>query len=223
MPGSSRQVSITVLAPHIDDEVIGAGGSIAKHIDLGNIVNVIYVNSGRNREEAEVREGEAEMVCKSLKIKRHAFLREDITGAGELAIRKIVGLLREYKTNFIYAPHKDDGDSEHILVNGLAARAIWLANGRHYPEIPGRCSIHGALFYEVHRPIGEVHYLEDISGYAEVKRSAILMYASQMRVSRYDQSALGLNTFRGVSAELGQSAEAFQLLGFRNMFNPFKR
>ena len=34
--------NILVLAPHMDDEVIGCGGSILKHIYAGNDVSVLF-------------------------------------------------------------------------------------------------------------------------------------------------------------------------------------
>jgi hypothetical protein len=36
-----------VLAPHMDDEVIGCGGTLYKHIQGGAIVTVIYMTDGR--------------------------------------------------------------------------------------------------------------------------------------------------------------------------------
>ncbi|MCK9232707.1 MAG: PIG-L family deacetylase, partial [Syntrophales bacterium] len=57
---------ILVAAPHPDDEWIGCGGSLLKHIRRGNPVTVVYMTSGeagglgRTREAlAAVREAEA--------------------------------------------------------------------------------------------------------------------------------------------------------------------
>lgn len=215
--------NITILAPHIDDEVIGAGGSIAKHINLGNTINIIYVNSGKTPEEVSVRENEAEKVCQFLGVSDYSFLRENPSNLDDESTKKLVALLRQYETDFLYAPHKADGDLEHTKVHELALRCQWIANGEneHYSDLPGKCNIKGVFLYEIHRPIGEVHYLEDISGYEEIKREAIKMYASQISQARYDLSSLGLNTYRGISFELGDSAEAFQLYGFRNIFDSF--
>jgi len=223
MPNTSKQFNITILAPHIDDEVIGVGGSIVKHTDLGNKVNVIYVSSGENEQEIKVRENEAERVCQYLKINNFSFLREGISNPNENSLERIVALLRRYGTDFLYAPHKEEGDIEHVRIYDLAIRSRWLANNNenYYPNIPEKCDIKGILLYEVHRPIGEVHYLEDISSYAEIKKEAIRMYTSQIARVRYDESSLALNRFRGISSETSQSAEAFQLLGFCNMFNLF--
>jgi N-acetylglucosamine malate deacetylase 1 len=41
-----RQTSVVVIAAHPDDEVLGVGGTIQKHIQIGRSVTVIYVTDG---------------------------------------------------------------------------------------------------------------------------------------------------------------------------------
>jgi len=209
--------NITVLAPHIDDEVIGAGGSIAKHIDLGNIVRVIFINSGQTKREIRVRESEAEGVIDFLGIKDADFLRKSPTSLGNRVLKEIVHLLRRHSADFIYAPHLNEGDIEHVAVSQLAHRIVWLANGNYYPGEKERCEIKALFLYEVHRPISEVHYLEDIAKYENKKVDAIRFYKSQLERVRYDQSAINLNRYRGISSEVSSSAEAFQIAAARNL------
>ena len=38
---------IVVLAPHMDDEVIGCGGTLARHIACGSHVTVVFLTDGR--------------------------------------------------------------------------------------------------------------------------------------------------------------------------------
>src|SRR3989338_967471 len=59
--------NVLVLAPHFDDETIGCGGTIRKHILGGNRVCVVYVTDGRKgipdladkEKVTEIRKGEA--------------------------------------------------------------------------------------------------------------------------------------------------------------------
>jgi len=43
-PGNSK---IVVLAPHMDDEVLGCGGTIARHIAAGAKVQIVFLTDGR--------------------------------------------------------------------------------------------------------------------------------------------------------------------------------
>ena len=45
--------SILVVAAHPDDEVIGCGGTIAKHIDNGDTVSVLIVAEGETSRQSE--------------------------------------------------------------------------------------------------------------------------------------------------------------------------
>ncbi|MBS3105106.1 PIG-L family deacetylase [Candidatus Woesearchaeota archaeon] len=218
-----NNLNITILAPHIDDEIVGAGGSIAKHIDLGNRVRVVYISSGLTPDEVAVREKESERVAEFLEITDIRFLRQRPTELGERHIEGIVSMLRKFSTDFIYAPHLNDGDVEHTAVSQLAYRLLWLANGGYYNAHPNPNSVKGLFLYEVHRPIGEVHYFEDITGYEGKKIAALQLFASQLQQVRYDESAMHLNRYRGISSEVAPSVEAFQLAGFRNFFNMFAR
>src|SRR5262249_22255086 len=56
-PGTGK---VVVLAPHMDDEIIGCGGTVARHVDAGADVTVIYLTDGRRGSAALFRlDGEA--------------------------------------------------------------------------------------------------------------------------------------------------------------------
>ena len=44
---------IMVIAAHPDDEVLGCGGTIARHADSGEIVNVLIVAEGKTSRQQE--------------------------------------------------------------------------------------------------------------------------------------------------------------------------
>src|SRR5688500_14721012 len=74
---------IIVIAPHPDDEAIGCGGTIRRHVERGDAVHVIFLTSGekgcRGRElseTAQIREAEAESAKAILGIAEIDFWRQ---------------------------------------------------------------------------------------------------------------------------------------------------
>src|SRR5690606_10346343 len=65
---------ILVLAPHQDDEIIGPGGTLLKHLESGNLVHVVFITDGRKGkaigqtvdEIIAIRKLEAIRVCEEL-------------------------------------------------------------------------------------------------------------------------------------------------------------
>jgi len=41
------EARVLVIAPHSDDEVIGCGGVIARHVRSGSTVHIVYMTDGR--------------------------------------------------------------------------------------------------------------------------------------------------------------------------------
>lgn len=211
---------ILIIAPHIDDEVLGCGGSIAKHKLQGNEVQVAYLTSGANDDETRTREAEAGAVCSFLDIGDYHFFRMPSRGIqkSEESIREMVRLFREFKPHVVYAPHKEEADLDHRAAHAIATEAVWSANGPYFPEVSGHCSITGVLLYEVHTPVQYVQYMEDITTVIEKKREAISHYRSQQGRTNYIDAILALNRYRALMKGVGEYAEAFQMTLFRNMF-----
>ena len=208
-----------VIAPHIDDEVLGCGGSLAKHRLQGNDVQVAYLTSGANDEETRTRENEARDVCSFLDIRVYHFFRMPSRGIqkNEGSVREMVRLFRDFKPHIVYAPHKEEADLDHRAAHDIVTVAVWSANGPYFPEVLGPCSIKGVLLYEVHTPIQHIQYLEDITTGIEKKREAIRHYRSQQG-ELYAEAILALNRYRAIMKGVGEYAEAFQMTMFRNMF-----
>ena len=58
--------NILVVAPHADDEVLGVGGTILKHIELGDCVHIVVCGCREQDEPDHIIE--ATKHCKSVKI-----------------------------------------------------------------------------------------------------------------------------------------------------------
>jgi len=117
-------MKILIIAPHPDDEVLGCGGTIVKHVNRGDEVYLCIVTKGYipdwSEEFLKNRPKEIEKANKILGIKKTYFLdyptvKLDTIPQKELneAISKVVN---EVKPDILYIPHKGDLNKDHRLV-----------------------------------------------------------------------------------------------------------
>jgi LmbE family N-acetylglucosaminyl deacetylase len=203
---------IVVLAPHMDDEVIGCGGTLARHIACGSDVTVVFLTDGRlggkttaagtaQSDIAAVRKREAQLALAELGVTHSVFLdAEDgrlgaTPGLGE-ALRAALAAARP---DIVYLPFFLEEHPDHRAVSVLLAEAV---NGA---GMSFRC--HG---YEVWTPLFP-NCLVRIDATVEAKRRAIAHYQSQLAEADYLHTALGLNAYRSSALADGECrfAEAF--------------
>ena len=220
-----KQLPILVFAAHPDDEVIGCGGSIAKHIKAGNSVEVVYFTSSDasgDVSRAHAREKEARNACKILGVSNPHFMRRQgrFLKYDKEILEDTVRTLKESDPSYVYTHHPSDGDRDHVIAYRITNEACWLASKPYMPQCgPNICHISGVLLYEICRPILNYQYVEDISGYMNVKLKALKEYKSQLLLVRYDEAVKGLNRYRGIMSGHGEYAEVFGIKHFERFFN----
>lgn len=199
----SKDLNILVVAPHPDDEVAGCGGTIAKAVEKGYEVNVLYLSSGDSIEKT--REKEAEEVCSFLKITDLEFLRlKDRTfKINAVNIQKVTESFNRIQPDYVYVNHELDSDYEHKIAYRLVSEAHWRYN------LQSKKKIKGVALYEVHKPIQTYNLVEDITDYIDIKMEAMSHYKSQLKISRLDLAIKGLNQYRGILHEQCEFAEVF--------------
>ena len=117
-------MKILIIAPHPDDEVLGCGGTVAKHSKRGDEVYLCIVTKAYTPDWSEEflknRPKEIEKSNKILGIKKTYFLdyltvKLDTIPQKELneAISKVVN---EVNPDILYIPHKGDLNKDHRLV-----------------------------------------------------------------------------------------------------------
>lgn len=115
---------ILVIAPHPDDEVLGCGGTIAKHKKQGDKIYLCIVTKAYTPDWSEEfiknRAEEIKKANKVLNIQKTYFLdfptvKLDIIPQKELndALRKIIA---KVKPDIMYIPHKGDLNKDHRLI-----------------------------------------------------------------------------------------------------------
>jgi LmbE family N-acetylglucosaminyl deacetylase len=229
MTGAMPQ-SILVVAAHPDDEVLGCGGTIARHADAGDLVRVLIVAEGATSRQGQRDRAEAADELTSLA--QAAQTASTILGAVGVElmdlpdnrldsldrldlIKQIEERITRNKPQVVYVHHAGDVNVDHRRLHEAVITAC--------RPIPGQ-PVRRLLSFEVAsstewQPPGSAqafhpNWFVDISSQWERKCLALEAYASEMRHwphARSIESLEHLARWRG--AQVGvEAAEAFCLL-----------
>jgi len=230
IPKEAARERVLVFAPHPDDDIIGCGGSIAKHIQQGREVTVVYMTSGESGsttcpkiELAKIRTEEAVQAAKILGLGE-----QDLVFLGKPDgyllyskdnIIELITLIRDKRPNLVYMPHQNDLHKDHVVTHELAAEACRRSGGPWFQECTGQpWNVENILGYEVWTPLQELSYIEDISDYMEIKLEALNQHESQLRDIQYEEGIKGLNQYRGIMTGKGNYCECFQVMRISRIF-----
>ncbi len=215
-PESPESGRVLVLAPHIDDDVIGCGGTLARHAESGDEVAALYF-----ADCTDERIKEAQAAARVIGIGKLEFL--DCTsksknldrqkGAGQ----KLKKLLDEYRPHTVYLPSLFDRHNDHLALNHILAN-LYRENRYGFTV----CA------YEVWTPLVP-NLVMDISSTFEKKTRALSEYKSQLGANNWVDAAAALNRYRAVVSGCGQYAEGFMRYSmgkyfelWRNVYDPGK-
>ena len=187
---------VLVLSPHPDDETIGCGGTLCSHVAGGDEVRVVFLTSGelgghgaRSEETGRRREGEAAAAARILGVRQLEFWRgpDGHLRAGEPVIRRLTGLLRQWRPQSVYTTHPGEMHPDHRAAPRLLSRALAAA----------RLSRPDVWLFEIWTPLARMDRIVDITPWIETKLRALRAYESQCSVLRFDEAVAGLNRYRG--------------------------
>ena len=217
--------TVLVIAPHPDDEVLGVGGTILRHVSIGDPVHVVICTRGQEERfpKAQVERVQAE--AKSV----HALLGLASSHALDLPAAMLdtipaadvnAALGRVFATvspDTVYIPHVGDVHRDHQIIFN-AAMVCSRPTGASAPA-PSRI-----LAYETVSetdwnaapltPSFVPNVYVDITRYIDRKLKACALYASQIRPAPDQRS---IETLRAQSIVRGSvigchHAEAFMLI-----------
>ncbi len=214
---------ILVIAAHPDDEVLGCGGVIARHVAQGDQVSVAVVTRGDpalfaaefvNQVRHECREALAVLGIADLHFLDFPAPKLDMVPGHELAdaLRRLIHTL---SAEVVYLPHRGDIHADHQAVfqaTLVAARPIQ------------NCPVRRLLCYETlsetewAAPFGDDAFIPtvfvDITATLSRKLEAMRCYTTQLTEFPHPRSLAGIETlarFRGVTVGV-PAAEAFMLI-----------
>lgn len=116
--------NILVVVAHPDDEVLGIGGTIIKHVNDGDEVNILILGDGETSRDSgadiKKRELQARSVSQVMGVK-NIFLEKYLDNQFDIIplltiIKKIESVLKEVKPSIIYTHYYNDLNIDHCLV-----------------------------------------------------------------------------------------------------------
>ena len=222
--------SVLVVAAHPDDEVLGCGGTIARHADAGDQVQVLIVAEGatsrqqqRDRSQATnefsalaqaAQQAGAILGAQGVELLDLPDNRLDSLDRLDL-IKRIEERIVHHQPQVVYVHHAGDVNVDHRRLHEAVVTAC-----RPTPGQP----VHRLLSFEVasstewqppgSAPPFQPNWFVDISAQWPRKRDALAAYASEMRPWPHARSLEALEHLaRWRGAQVGvEAAEAFCLL-----------
>jgi LmbE family N-acetylglucosaminyl deacetylase len=205
--------NVMVIAPHPDDEVIGCGGTICRHVDAGDAVSVLYLTRGESSrgypwlspaEKQAKRQQEALSSCAILGVQDTLFFDgadgnlSDSTVMRALSAKVRAAILQR-SPRVIYVPHAEDNHKDHIA----AYRMIM--------DMLGNLPSHPTVYqYELWSPLS-ADFAVDISKHMSAKVKAIKRHQLALDAFDYVSTMIGLGAYRsGTMLQRKGYAEAFR-------------
>lgn len=201
-PGAER---VLVLAPHMDDETIGCGGTLALHARCGARITVVFMTDGsqgtvdvttlsgearvrREREINALRKAESALALHELGIHAAVYLDGPdgrLSARSDLAAR-LRAVIEECRPDLIYLPHFLEEHPDHRATTDVLLAAC---EGTSWEFL--------CMGYEIWTPLFP-NCLVRVSETIELKKRALSHYASQIAQANYTQACLGLNAYRAI-------------------------
>lgn len=210
-------MNVLVIAAHPDDEVLGCGGTIARHVVEGDKVEVLFVADGEtarimhNRENRNIA---AKSAGDILGVSMVHFLDHPDQRLDQISLLDLTKQVEErvaaLKPRIVYTHHAGDLNEDHRIVHQIAMTALRPLPGSRVKEI---YAFEVPSSTEWGTPFWPNHFV-NISSLHQRKVEALSCYESEMRLSPHARSysAIGaLNRLRGHQVGLAY-AEAFVTL-----------
>jgi LmbE family N-acetylglucosaminyl deacetylase len=215
--------SVLVIAAHPDDEVLGCGATIARHVCNGDSINVLFVADGetsRIGSSPDLRRHEpAQEACKILGARPPTFFdfpdqRLDSMPLLDI-VQRIESIITSLRPTVVYTHHGGDLNVDHRIVHQAAVTALRPLPGSTYRaifafEVASSTEWATSAVGEPFRP----NHFVDISAFLDTKMKALQAYDGEMRAFPHARSyaaVKSLATVRGANSGL-EAAEAFVTL-----------
>ncbi len=212
---------ILALAAHPDDEILGAGGTLALNAVDAEAIRVWIATDGTRQEGSraeedygERRREESRKAAGILGLDPPVFGslsdRELPTHAGDLAAA-LDQLIAEFRPDLVFCPSPVEIHPDHRALAEVLYEK--LAGSRPGDPDHDRFRFLRLAFYEISHPLLP-DTLVDIASVSRVKEEALASFASQQSVRDYACAISGLNAYRRLTLEGEGPVEAFRVVDY---------
>lgn len=215
--------TIMIIAAHPDDEVLGCGGTIARHVEQGDAVHVAWMtdgvgargeSAGRARAEREAARDKAIGILGVAS--SHAFdfpdNRMDHVSLLDI-VKPLEGLMADIRPSTLYTHHHGDLNIDHRITYQAALTACRPYPGQLVREILA-FEVMSSTEWFVEGKAFDPDVFVDISDHWPKKEAAMHAYRPEMRPSPHSRSVEHLDVLsrhRGMGMGMVR-AEAFVLI-----------
>lgn len=204
---------VLVLSPHPDDDILGSGCAIMKHIEQGDEVKIIYLTDGslgfkdlkrptdkEKKKLAADREIEARDSADLVGVKDLVFwrYRDGLLRMNKTSLGLMKNVIEEFKPEIIYVPWFTDPHPDHLSTSKILAQTLKTANLTDLK----------IMSYEVWAPIYANLILRSDKNFSK-KVEAIKIHKTQNAARSYLEAFVGLAKYRAGMYDAGEYAEAY--------------
>jgi N-acetylglucosamine malate deacetylase 1 len=215
--------TVLVIAAHADDEALGCGGTIARHVEEGDAVHLVLmadgVHSRKESSEADfARRIEASKRAQSIlgiSFSQSLELPDNKMDSVPLLeiVQKLEPILEEIQPSIVYTHHHSDLNIDHRLTQAAVMTACRPVPGSSVREIYGFEVLSSTEWATQQSSPFLPDYFVDITQQLQTKLDALEAYADEMRKTPHSRSmahAEVLAHHRGYSIGV-DAAEAFEV------------
>jgi N-acetylglucosamine malate deacetylase 1 len=215
--------TILVVVAHPDDEVLGCGGVIAKHVNKGDQVHVVFMSNGvssRDSSFKEIQERErfaknAANILSVSSTQQFDFPDNKMDTVALLDVVQLIeGVIDKLQPEVVYTHHAGDLNIDHQITHKAVITACRPQPDFCVKEIYAFEVLSSTEWSAPGVEVFSPNVFIDITDYIDIKKQALEVYSEEMRQpphSRSIDNALRLNALRGNSVGMDY-AEAFKLI-----------
>jgi N-acetylglucosamine malate deacetylase 1 len=215
--------TVLIIAAHPDDEVLGCGGTIARHIFQGDKVHLVFMSDGVksrsqfSEENLKRRMDASKLAMSLLGISSSQYLgfqdnKMDNTTLLDI-IQKLEPIIDNLKPSVVYTHHHGDLNIDHQLTHSAVMTACRPVPNFSVREIYGFEVLSSTEWSNSLQSFFKPTYYVDITEHISTKISAAKAYEEEMRDPPHSRSIKHIEVLaqhRGYSIGVDM-AEAFEI------------